>query len=213
MRDYNHKELYPNTKQLSSSQVLDFIRNPSDFHVTWVMGVREEPSQPMINGSVFSELFAGATGEERKELLSLLRPRRLIDTYLAALKVLPNIPPQFCEVSIRAKVGSWKVRVTPDALLAEQYEIIENKTGQKPWDQERCNFDQQITMQAWAFWKKYGVPPKRIRLNWVNTSLHSTKVVESFVTRRTMTSIKRMDALVQTVIEHIEAGDFTSSLY
>lgn len=209
MRNYNHAELYPNTKMLSSSQILSYIEDPREFYQEYVLEVRKKQSQAMLNGTIFSELFAGVTEKERIELLSLLRPKRLVHTFTEAVQALPQIPSKYCELPLKPKVGEWKIRVTPDALLADQFEIIENKTGKVPWTQNRVNFSEQITIQAWAFWKVHGVPPKRITLNWINTDVHSQKLIQTFKTSRGMRPIKRMDDLISLVIENIEAENFT----
>lgn len=211
---YNRAELYPHTHMLSSTQVLDYEKSPEDFFIEWVLGAARPKNAAMEFGTLVSLKFAQQISD--KELaarLTALSPKRLHTLLHDIVAALPKIPPQFCERPFLVKHKGWTFRITPDACIPEQYTIIENKTGQAEWTQERVNFSDQLTLQAWGFWKTHGVPPKRILLNWGSTKAGAPKVIQSFRTTRSLTALKNMERRVEAVIAGIEAGNFSRQIY
>lgn len=207
--EYNWQELYPYTNILSSSQVLKYLEDPQAFYTEYVLGVKNEPSTPMLIGSIFSELYRDRAFPCREALAQVKAPKRLAETFEAAIRRLPVVP---AEVPVIAHHRKWKFRATLDGYVASEYTIIENKTGQTLWDQERVNFNKQLTFQAWCHWKKYGIIPKRIQLNWVNTSAKSTTLLMSFKTTRSVKGLRQFENLIDLAVDGIEAGNFTTPI-
>ena len=212
--EYNFKELYPNYKRLSSSQMLLYEKDPEAFFLEYTMGVRRESTNAMNFGKLFSAAYADRKYDWREGAKYLeIKPVRLYDLLERALKAMPELPKEQCEFQLRFKYNGWYMRITPDAVIQTQHDLIENKTGQVEWTQERANFDDQITLQAWGYWKKYGIQPRRIWLNWVDTSPKATKLIHTFKTTRSIKNLRNMDARVEVVIKGIEAENFTKNIY
>lgn len=214
MRDYNSKELYPNTKTLSSSQFLDYLKDPFEFHLKWVLGVNGKEGPALKFGKIFSEAYADRSYDYHKEL-----SEDQANIITRALPFLPELPKKFCEYPLRPKFKGWTIRITLDGFEPEKYQIIENKTGAEGngwvvgWTQERVNSSDQLTLQSWGFWKIKGVPPTRTILNFIPTSKNPKSPVQIFRTTRSIKYLKLFERKVEAVIENIEAGNFTRKLY
>lgn len=210
MRDYRKEELYPNTKRLSSSQLLDYAKSPHKFHMRWVLGVDGVPSKALLFGSAFSEAYADRSWDYVSFCLQNGVPKRLIELMSNVLPLFPVLPPKACEVELLVKHLGWEIRITLDGFLVKQGILIENKTGQMVWNQEVCDNNPQITLQQWGYWKKYKKVPKETIVNWVDTSAQSTKPVHTFKTKRTVTELRAFEeSIINTVLKRLEVGDFT----
>ncbi len=207
---YDFKSLYPNKKTLSSSQFLLYEEDPQQFYMEYVLEARREASKAMIIGSIFSALHEDRKYNFREELLKIKAPKRIGDLFDEAIKKFPIVP---AEIPLKCKVGKWTLRATLDGFLEDYNTIIENKTGQVEWTQERADFSEQITFQAFVHWKKYGMLPKQIILNWVSTSPRSTQQIITFKTSRTVRAMKVFEQRVDRVIENIEVENFTEKFY
>ena len=206
MRDYKFESIYPNKKVLSSSQFLSYERDPRQFFIEYVLGARRKPSKPMMIGLAFSELYADRNFDVASYLAENKIPRRIISLLRNAVVRFPIC--KDCEYELIGDFKGWKFRATLDGFA--EPDIIENKTGQTEWTQERADTNDQITFQAWAYWKKYGVPPRKIMLNWVNTSASSKQMIVSYQTHRSIKQLKEFEKRVEIVIENIEGGNFTN---
>jgi len=209
--EYNLKELYPNTKMLSSSQVLKYAESPADFYTEYVLGVKRPPSVPMLIGSIFSALHEFRDFPAREALLQVKAPKRIGDLFEDVIRHFPVVP---SEVALIADHKGWQFRATLDGFVEEEYIIIENKTGQVEWTQERTNFSDQITFQSWCHLKKYNVLPLKILLNWVNTAPQARKTLTTYKTSRTMKNLVRFEnSVIDLVIDGIEAENWTKPIY
>ncbi len=207
---YDFKSLYPNHKTLSSSQFLLYEDDPEKFYLEYVLGARRKSSKAMMIGSIFSALHEDRKFNFREELLKIKAPKRIGDLFDEVIKKFPIVP---AEIALKCKVGKWTLRATLDGFLEDYSTIVENKTGQVDWTQERADFSEQVTFQAFVHWKKYGIPPKQIILNWVSTSPKSTQKIITFKTSRSVRTMKVFEQRVDRVIENIEAGNFTRNFY
>lgn len=208
--EYDRKSIYPNKKVLSSSQVLLYEKDPASFYTCYELGAVGEKSIPMLVGSVFAALHEMRNFDHRAVLAEIGAPKHIPDLFERVIKHFPVVP---AEQALLAPLGKWKIRVTLDGLLLDQWTIIENKTGEKQWNKERVNFDDQLTIQAWAFWKVHGVIPKQILLNWVNTKKNCTKELHTFKTTRSVKAVKMFERRIEAVIAGIEAQNWTQPLY
>lgn len=208
--EYNSKELYPHFKMLSSSQFLMYEKDPKDFYIRYQLGADDKHSIAMQVGSIFSELHRDRAFDHKAALASIKAPRRLAGLFESAIKAMPVIP---AEVKLVCKLGKWKFRATLDGYVQDSYTIVENKTGKLGWNQERVDFSDQLTFQAWVHWKKFGVIPKSIILNWVNTNSSSSCLVRTFKTTRSVKCLKMFERRVEAVISSLEAGNFTNKIY
>lgn len=207
MRDYNHKALYPYTKVLSSSQFLCYLRSPQDFELKYKIGMPEAQGPALLLGKGFAEARANPEFDLRAYASEQKLPRAAVERLVAALPLLAR--PEQCEREMIAPVGrGWELRATLDGYNPGRYEIIEDKTGSVVWTQERVNFDNQITFQSFVHWKLIGVQPARTILNWVPT-VKADHMVYRFKTTRSIAKLKQFGELVDTVIENIEAGNFS----
>jgi hypothetical protein len=216
MRDYKKETLFPNTKVLSGSQVLDYAKDPADFHTKWVLGVEGGKSPALMFGLIFSEAYA----DRKYDFLTACKEHKinsrlvsLLQKVLPLFPVLPN-PKKNCEHELKIKLDNgWTIRVTLDGFLPTQATIIENKTGQMMWTQEVCDTHPQLTLQQWAVWKKTGKLAKKHFVNWVDTSTQATKLIHSFQTKRTMAQLKEFEVKLYAIVEGIEIGNFTVKRY
>lgn len=207
---YDFKSLYPNKKTLSSSQFLLYEEDPKQFYLEYVLEARREASKAMMIGSIFSALHEDRKFNFREELLKIKAPKRIGDLFDEVIKKFPMVP---AEIALKCKVGKWTLRATLDGFLEDYHTIIENKTGQVEWTQERADFSEQITFQVFVHYVKYGIPPKQIILNWVNTSSKSTRKILTFKTSRTIRMLKIFEGRVDRVIENLEAENFHKNIY
>ncbi len=203
---YDFKSLYPYTKTLSSSQVLLYAEDPAAFYTEYVLGVRREASVAMMVGSIFSELHCDRKYDFKAALAEAKAPKRIAELFENVIKKFPKVP---AEVVMICKHNGWKFRATLDGYVHEEHIDIENKTGQVEWTQERTNFSQQITFQAWCKWKRDGIVFKKILLNWVSTKPRPQKVLSTFKTSRTVKALKQFENIIDLVIEGIEAENWT----
>lgn len=210
MRDYKKNDLYPNTKVLSGTQLLDYAKDPNTFHLKWNLGIDGKRGPAMIFGIVFSEAYADRDFNYRAYCLENGVSKRLIDLLDRVLPLFPVLPKKHCEYEFLVKLNKdWNIRVTLDGFEPKQYTIIENKTGQLVWTQEVCDNHPQLTLQQWAFWKKYGKLPKDHIVNWVDTSTQATKLIHTFHTKRTKKQLEDFEQTLLKVINGIEVGNFT----
>lgn len=209
--EYDFKSLYPYTKTLSSSQILLYEEDPAAFYTEYVLGVRRAESVAMKTGSIFSELHRNREYDFKTALAQAGAPKRVAELFARVIAHFPVVP---AEVALVADVGNgWKVRATLDGYVESEFVIIENKTGQREWTQERVNFSDQITCQSFVHWKLKGVTPKRILLNWVNTAASAKQPLVSFKTSRTSKALQMFERRVEAVIAGIEAGNWTQPIY
>jgi hypothetical protein len=212
--EYDYETIYPHKKALSSSQFLLYEKDPAKFYVLYVLAPRtEKPSLAMEEGRIFSALYADRSLDFRAYLSAVGAPPRIADRFGEVIKLFPVLKGGSPEYPLRVKHGDWEFRATLDDFVEKQYTIIENKIGEREWTQERVNFDDQLTFQAWCHWKKYGVPPRKIILNWVDCRPRTTKYLKSFNTTRSVRALKQFEDRVDVVIENLEAGNFSKNIY
>lgn len=214
--DYDKKELYPHKNALSSSQFLLYEKDPEAFFLKYSLGAKEECGKAANIGRVFSWAYRCRMLKEefdpRPALLEAGVTPKMIDLFIAAVAKFPVIGGQ-PELPMWCTFKGWKFRATLDNYLDWNYHIIENKTGSVEWTQERVNFSDQLTFQAWVHWKATGVQPKKIDLNWWNTKCTSYVDIRPFKTSRSITNLKQFEKRVEAVIESLEAGNFTHPIY
>jgi len=214
--EYDFKSLYPYTKTLSSSQIILYEEDPAAFYTEYVLGVRRPASVAMMVGSIFSELHRDRNFDFKTALAEAKAIKRITDLFEQVIRQFPVVP---AEIELHGEHKGWKVRATLDGFVESEYTIIENKTGGKTrehpegWTQERTNFSYQITIQAWCHWKKYGVLPRRILLNWVNTEARAQRPLTTFKTSRSVKALRMFEARLDAVIAGIEAENWTVPIY
>lgn len=206
---YDFQSLYPNTKELSSSQVLLYECEPEKFYIEYVLGVRREQSTAMLVGSIFSELHKNRQYDFRSALVQAHATRRYADIFARVIKRFPAVP---AEIPIRCEYKGWTFRASLDGFPESAEVIIENKTGQTVWTQERADVSDQITFQAWVYWKIKNKPPKFIILNWVDLRAKTTKELVSYKTKRTVKHLREFEKRIDRVIESIEMENWTVPL-
>jgi hypothetical protein len=210
---YDSASLYPHTKRISSSQFISYLRNPQEFYLNHTMGITTRPtSNKMIIGSIFSALYQNRNFNYKK-CLTEIKEQKYIPLFERNIKKFPVIKGGHPEFPFIVKVGDWEIRITLDDFVKDDFIIIENKTGQTEWTQERVDTDPQLSLQAWGCWKTLGVPPKKIFLNWLDMRPKTRQELRTFKTSRSMKTLKFYQTLVEMVIKNIEAGNFTKSIY
>jgi hypothetical protein len=206
MREYGHKKLYPFKKVISSTQFLDYEKNPQDFYMRWVLGVKQIETPPMLVGRIFSELFADRKFDFRAELIAM-GATYYIEIFERAIKLFPALPASQCEHELTPSFKGFKLRATLDGKTDDM--IIENKTGKTEWTQYRADTSDQITFQSFCWYLKYKQVPPRIMLNWVDCrSKNPAKPVRTFYTQRTEQQLLEFKPRVEVVIEKIKVEDW-----
>lgn len=211
--EYDSASIYPNKKALSSSQFLSYEEDPQKFYIENCLGAKRERSQAMDIGSIFSAAYAKRTFPYREHLALVGCTPKFINLFHEALSKFPVQKNGHPELPMWVEFKGWKFRASLDDYIASSMFVIENKTGKMPWTQERVNFADQLTFQAWVHWKVHGVPPRRILLNWWDTGKTSAPIVHSFFTSRSVQALKQFEKRVELVIENLEAENFTKALY
>lgn len=216
MRDYNRQQLYPYSKMLSSTQVLDAIKDASKLYENWVLpfvtGVPAPPlDSPAVHfGLAFSELYDDRSFDYKTYCREHKVSQRLIDHMGYIIKLFPELPKGCAEFPLIVDHRGWQIRITLDGFLMHNGIIIENKTGQMLWTQEVCDVHPQVTLQVWGHWKKYGKLPKKMMVNWVDTNTNYKKPVETFITKRSVKQLRHFERkVIDPIISQIERGDFT----
>lgn len=210
--EYDYKSLYPYTKTISSSQFLCYETDPEKFYIENVLGVRREATTAMTIGRIFSAAYADRNLDYRKFLGDLGVKQGFIDLFGQALSRFPVQKKGHPELPLICEFKGWKFRATLDDYVKDTVTIIENKTGQSVWTQERANYDNQLTFQAWVHWKLHGVPPRKILLNYWNTKSKHVDI-RPFKTSRSIANLRQFEKRVEAVIEHLEAGNFSNRIY
>jgi len=211
MRDYNAKALYPHHKKLSSTQVLDYAKDPALFHLRWVDGVPMKMSPALAFGIGFAEAYADRNFDYKTYMLKYKVAKRLISHMDYVLPMFPELPKGCAEYELICEHRGWKFRITLDGFLEDQGMVIENKTGQLVWDQNVCDNHPQITMQSWAYRKKYGKLAKKIMVNWVDTSTQAKKPIHTFHVKRSISELNVFEKnVIDKVIDNLEAGNFSN---
>jgi len=211
--EYNHAELYPNHKCLSSSQVLRYEEDPARFFMEYVLAVRKPPSKAMLTGSIFHAYYEDRTFDVRGALKQVGAVKRLADHFIEVMRLFPVLPKECIEYPLKCEYRGWTFRATLDSYIKQQMDNIENKTGQVPWSQYRANTADQITFQNWAHWKKFGVPFRKTYLNWVSTEANPKQNIETFVTMRTVKQLREFEKRIDAVIDGIEIKNFSNHIY
>ena len=183
MRDYRKEDLYPHTKVLSSSEVIDYFKNPRVFYERWVAFPDAGKRGVALEiGTAFAELYADRSFDYITYLLPVKAPKRKIIAIGEAIKFFPksNKP----EHELKVKFKDWSIRITLDDFYREENKILEIKTGEMEWNQQVVDIHPQITLQAWGYWKKFGELCKH-DVVWVDMGYHARKLVNTFKTKRT----------------------------
>lgn len=208
--DYDHATIYPNEKELSSSQVLRYWEDPQRFYFEYVLGVRDPESQAMYVGKIFSAAYTDRKFNWKKYLLAWnngkgIRPYRLYEAFEKGLAAFPVIPKRDCEVALRCEYRGWKFRATLDGYFERRVDI-ENKTGQMEWTQQRFDESDQVTFQYWVKWKKDGKLFDYCQCNWLDFRSVASKLVHSWNTHRTLDQLEKFEReVIDYVIDGIEA--------
>lgn len=202
--EYNLAELYPNEKCLSSSQVLCYAEDPTKFHEEYVIGLRRKENEVMFIGKIFSAMYADRSFNWSEAMRQRgVTNARIYRALEDAIRVFPEIPKKWCEYPLKCKYRGWKFRATLDGYWDNRVDI-ENKTGQKVWDQFRADTSDQITFQYWVKWKKDGMLFDECQVNWVDLRASYKKLVNTFTTHRTIEDVERFEKVVDSVIDGIE---------
>jgi len=211
--EYDDKTIYPHFKVLSSSQFLAYEKDPRQFFNDYELGAKSEGTLKMSQGRVFSALYADRTLPFREYLKQMGAKPRVADRFEYAIKLMPVLKGGHPEYPLIANYGGWGFRATLDDFVEEIHVIVENKTGEKVWTQERADTDDQINFQAWSHLVKYTTVPKKIIVNWVDLRAGSNQILNSFITKRSLTQLKEFQKRVDVVIANLEAGNFSTHLY
>ena len=211
MRDYKKDDLYPHTKKLSSTQILDYAKNPSDFYQKWVLGFNDMNSPALHAGIAFSELYADRNFNYQAYCFEHKVPKRLIETIGRAVGYFQK--PRNAEYELLVDYKGWKFRITFDDFCPEAKTITENKTSALLWTQETVETHAQITLQAWGYWKKFDELSKHI-VNWVDTASNPKKLITTFITKRTKTQLMAFEQeVIDKVLANLELGNFDKPLF
>lgn len=210
--EYDIASIYPNFKCLSSSQFLTYEKDPQQFYMEYVIGVKRQ-SDAMLIGSLFSACYENRNINPVPLLSMRLHCKKdFIDLFIAVLKSFPVQRGGHPEYPLKCEFMGWEFRATLDDYIEDTMTNIENKTGKVLWDKDRVNFSDQITFQSWVHWKAKGVPFRRIILNWWNTG-KKTRDVRTFKTSRSLKNLKEFEKRVENVIKNLEAKNFTNPIY
>ncbi len=207
---YNHAELYPNKKMLSSSQVLTYEESPEQFHIEYVMEIRRPTTNAMHIGKVFSAMYADRKFNWKQALKDFnngkgIRPYRIYETLERAIALFPVLSKKECEYPLKCKYRGWTFRATLDGYHIKGNVDIENKTGQVEWTQQRADESDQITFQYWCKWRKDKDLFAYCLLNWVDLRANATQLVRSFKTERNIIDVAQFEKRIDRVIDGIEA--------
>ena len=212
MRQYAPETLYPKTKRLSGTQILDYAKSPSDFYIKWIAGFGIKRGVALEVGVAFGELYADRSFDYVTYLKDRKTPARLIQLVVDVMRYFP--PAQNPEYEMIVPHRGWEVRVTLDDFYPDQATIVEHKTSALMWTQEVVDNHTQVTMQQWAYWKLHGKVLKKHYLHWVDTGTHPRKAVETFISKRSVAQLKEFEReVLDRVIDGLEAENFINNIY
>lgn len=210
---YDLKGIYPNKKCISSSQFKSYEESPAQFYLEYVLGIRKPPTVKMLQGVIFSALYADRTLDHAHHLHECGAPARVAEIFEKVIKRFPIQKGGQPEYPLKAKHRGWTFRATLDDYVHHRRFIVENKTGEAEWTQERVDADDQVTFQVWCHWKKHKEMPDGGILNWVDLRKNSTQRLKTFPIYRTVKQMLQFEERVNRVIDNLEANNFTTSLY
>lgn len=211
MRQYAHETLYPKTKRLSGTQLLDYAKSPSDFYIKWIAGFGIKRGVALEVGVAFGELYADRSFDYVTYLRDRKVPTRLVQLVGDVMRYFP--PAQNPEYEMIVPHRGWEIRITLDDFYPEQNTIVEHKTSALLWTQEVVDEHAQVTLQNWGYWKLNGKVPKHL-LHWVDTGTHPRKAIETFKGKRTVAQLKEFEReVLDIVIDGLEAENFINAIY
>lgn len=158
----------------SWSQLDCYTRNPEEYFMRYVLGVKEEPTAAMRLGSIVHEAIEGSLSEQGWR--DALAECGFTPDYARALAAaLPNVPkPQAKEMEVRIDAPGFAHKGAPVQLLSifdgldlEPAALYEWKTG-SPWTQERVDDHEQLTFYAFVHKQKFGRIPRKMSLSHIN---------------------------------------------
>jgi hypothetical protein len=171
------------------------------------MGIKKTSPQMHI-GKVFSAMYADRKFKWREALREGgITNARIYRALEEAIAQFPVIPKKMCEYPLKCKYRGWTFRATLDGYYDNRIDI-ENKTGQMEWTQERADESEQVTFQYWVKFKKDKELFEVCQLNWVDLRSNYKRLVNPFVTHRTLEQIAEFEILVDQAIDGIEAGNW-----
>lgn len=208
---YDLASLWPHANALSSSQLVEYLKDPAEFYIRYANGVGKD-SQAMQIGRIFSAAYADRKLNYEPHLREAGCDQRFITLFGQALAKFPIIKGGKPEYPMKCKVNGWTIRATLDDIHIPSAIIIENKTGKVKWTEARAHTSPQISIQSFCFWKKHDKLPKHTQVNWWNTGIKSHAHIETFITKRSVSQLKDCEELVVEVIENIKAGNFSNPI-
>lgn len=200
--EYKTSDLWPHSKRLSSTQVLDYMKSPSGFYDKWMLLQRHE-SQAMIIGRIFSAMYADRKTDFTPDLVEAGASSALIARFKKALICLPK--PDKAEYSSECEINGWTIAARLDGIKGAK--IIENKTGKVAWTQSRVESSAQQTLQSWARWKETGRVPS-LTLNWIDTDTAHGEFLHTFKTKRAVDQLRDFEQRIVEAINGIKEERF-----
>jgi len=192
-------------RHFSFSQFNLYKQDPQAYFEKYVLGIEQITTPKMMKGKIFSEAFADRKYDFKKALIDNGFKQKDCEVMAKALASIPDIGKKNCEVEIRVDNGEMDLLGYFDGLLKDVAHLIENKFGEWVYTQAIVDEMEQLTFYAMLYWLKYGVPPRRISLLWVNAR---TGVVLQFDTKRSVKQIKEFKKLVDYVQQCVVVGKY-----
>lgn len=166
----------------SYSRLWCWLRDPQQYYRQYVLKMKDEPTDKMILGSIFSDAYADPKFDYRA---ALVKPQKFYTPCPPNLTFTPDfarnmekalshkkmlrLPKNMCEQTIKVESKICPLLAKHDGRDAKGKNvlIIENKYG-TPWTEEKANTEDQITFYAYVDYLTTGKIPL-IRLQSVNS--------------------------------------------
>lgn len=164
-------------RYISFSEFYTFYNDRDKYYLSYILGIQEPPSKPMMFGSIIHKMIEDKTFDYHK---AIDEAGFTSDYKRIADKVKDNAP-SFLEHEKKLFIETDDFGIFAIIDGVEKDNLVEIKTGASFWTQERADDSDQITMYSLAWKLKYKElkPFKLISINSKNGK------IKEFETSRT----------------------------
>jgi len=142
---------------LSYSQIIIFERSPEAYARVYLLGEEKYTNAKMGFGKRFAEAFVENTEDRAIEVSKY----HFIHYQKQEFEVTAIIPHKPTQITFKAVF---------DGYTRKTAHIGERKTGSIVWSQEKVDNNFQLSVYALVHWLKFKKLPKRITLEWLETT-------------------------------------------
>ena len=188
-------------KFISYSEYLTWKNYRERYYDTYIKGIKNEPNEAMILGSVIHK----ALEEPKYEWIRELKKNNLGNKIKIVRKLLDKAESKKVgkpEFTLIAKKDDLKIFSIFDGFDKKERILNEWKTSDnEKWSQKQLDIHLQLSFYAWVYYLTYHQFFTEIRLHFLNTKKGTIK---TYKTVRSITDIKAIEKDVLKIVREIK---------